>query len=82
MTRSDVWADDPAHPVEDWKSEVANDDTRLGYLAWVETRTEMLGAIGTSQPATAIASKCRDADTVTRACLSVANPSLPPASPA
>ena len=30
------WEDDPEFPVEDWKYEVANGDTRLGYFEWVE----------------------------------------------
>lgn len=28
------WDEHPDHPVADWKSEVANDDTRLGYQEW------------------------------------------------
>lgn len=32
------WDDIPEHPVEDWRYEVANNDTRLGYLAWVDAR--------------------------------------------
>ncbi len=35
------WEDDPLFPSEDWKCEVANSDTRLGYREWVEQqRTE------------------------------------------
>ena len=30
------WEDDPEFPAEDWKYEVANGDTRLGYREWVE----------------------------------------------
>lgn len=30
------WDVDPDYPVEDWKAEVANDDTRLGYSDWIE----------------------------------------------
>jgi hypothetical protein len=30
------WEDDPEFPAEDWKYEVANEDTRLGYREWVE----------------------------------------------
>ena len=37
---ADHWADNPAHPVRNWKYEVENDDTRLGYLAWVKARAE------------------------------------------
>lgn len=40
MTRRDPWVDDPAHPVDDWKTEIANDDTRLGYLEWIDARAE------------------------------------------
>lgn len=29
------WDEDPAYSVEDWKAEVANGDTRLGYWGWV-----------------------------------------------
>jgi len=34
------WEDHPDHPVEDWRYEVANNDTRLGYLDWVNNRIE------------------------------------------
>ena len=30
------WEDDPEFPSDDWKFEVANGDTRLGYCEWVE----------------------------------------------
>lgn len=29
------WDDDPNHPPEQWKYEVENEKTRLGYLDWV-----------------------------------------------
>ncbi len=32
------WKQHPGYPVEDWKLEVENDDTRLGYWEWVEAR--------------------------------------------
>lgn len=32
------WTEIPGHPVEDWKNEVANDDTLLGYHEWVRAR--------------------------------------------
>jgi len=32
------WGEIPGHSVEDWRSEVEGDDTRLGYLDWVESR--------------------------------------------
>lgn len=32
------WAPMDGHPVEDWRSEVANDDTREGYHDWVFNR--------------------------------------------
>jgi hypothetical protein len=37
----DVWADDPEYPSSDWRAEVANDDTRLGYWQWVANQREM-----------------------------------------
>ena len=30
-----IWDNDPDFPVTDWRYEVANDDTRLGYAEWV-----------------------------------------------
>lgn len=36
----DYWDAHPDHPLEDWQSEVANDDTRLGYWDWVLDQTE------------------------------------------
>lgn len=30
------WKDNEEYPASDWKYEVGNDDTRLGYLEWVE----------------------------------------------
>ena len=35
---SDPWKEDPDYPVSDWQYEVANDDTRAGYLDWVESK--------------------------------------------
>jgi hypothetical protein len=38
----DYWNDeDPDYPCDDWKYEVANDDTRLGYWEWVAARGEV-----------------------------------------
>lgn len=34
------WGAHPEHPVEDWRFEVANDDTRLGYWPWVAQKIE------------------------------------------
>lgn len=36
----DVWANDPDYPIEDWRDEVSNDDTRLGYWVWVASKKE------------------------------------------
>ena len=36
----DVWASHAQFPVEDWRYEVANDDTRLGYWEWVASKNE------------------------------------------
>lgn len=38
--KPDYWADDPDHDIEDWKSEVQNNETRLGYWDWVESIKE------------------------------------------
>jgi hypothetical protein len=35
-TSDDPWRIDPSYPLADWVQEVTNDDTRLGYLAWVK----------------------------------------------
>lgn len=37
-----TWADDenPLYPMSDWRHEVANEDTRLGYLEWLEHKIE------------------------------------------
>lgn len=32
------WRDDVKYPVADWRTEVSNDDTRLGYGDWVATK--------------------------------------------
>ena len=34
------WEPYPGHELADWRSEVANDDTRQGYWEWVEGRIE------------------------------------------
>lgn len=34
------WGEHPDHPVAEWKREVANDDTRNGYWAWVAARED------------------------------------------
>ncbi|WOF45074.1 hypothetical protein KNJ79_09470 [Sphingopyxis indica] len=59
MSRPSHWDDNPDHPVDDWKTEVANDDTRLGYLDWVEARSEMLASEDSAR--TAEVSPRRDA---------------------
>ncbi len=37
---TDVWAENAKYPIADWQHEVANDDTRQGYLNWVEHMKE------------------------------------------
>ncbi|WP_304526880.1 hypothetical protein [Halomonas sp. I5-271120] len=37
---TDFWGEHPEHPLDVWQSEVADDDTRLGYWAWVLVRIE------------------------------------------
>jgi hypothetical protein len=36
-----VWGAHPTWPVQDWKTEVENDDTRLGYWDWVASQIEL-----------------------------------------
>ncbi|QAY80367.1 hypothetical protein [Sphingosinicella sp. BN140058] len=35
-----VWGHHPQFPVTDWRHEVANDDTRLGYWEWVASQID------------------------------------------
>jgi hypothetical protein len=37
------WQDDPDYPSDDWRVEVANNDTRRGYRDWVAARREADG---------------------------------------
>ncbi len=34
------WGNDPDHPVEDWRAEVASDETRLSYAEWLSVKQE------------------------------------------
>lgn len=34
------WEEDPQFPVADWRHEVAEDNTRLGYTEWCQHRAE------------------------------------------
>jgi len=34
------WDEDPDYPVEEWKCEVDNDDTRQSYKEWVQSKKE------------------------------------------
>lgn len=34
------WGNDPDHPVEDWRAEVASDETRLSYAEWLAVKRE------------------------------------------
>jgi len=38
--KAGYWTEYPEHPVEDWRAEIANDDTRQGYWEWVADRIE------------------------------------------
>lgn len=39
-TVDDLWSSHEQFPKEQWKAEVANDDTHLGYWEWVESQLE------------------------------------------
>lgn len=43
IAKYSVWGEHPQHSSGDWRFEVANGDTRLGYWAWVEARIELDG---------------------------------------
>lgn len=32
------WSEHPLHPLEDWRSEVINHNTKLGYWQWAAAR--------------------------------------------
>ncbi len=34
------WGKHPAYPPADWRYEVGNNETRLGYWEWVQARLE------------------------------------------
>lgn len=34
------WGEHPDHPLEDWRTDVANNDTRKGYWEWVANMIE------------------------------------------
>ena len=38
--KPDPWTEDKDYPVSDWQDEVRANDTRLGYLEWIEHRRE------------------------------------------
>jgi hypothetical protein len=40
----DLWAEDPKHPRSDWRYEVNNEDTLLGYWDWVRSMKEAADA--------------------------------------
>ena len=41
MQADNVWAEHPTYPREDWRTDVANNDTNLGYWDWVEIKIEV-----------------------------------------
>ena len=40
MMEEDVWQEHPRYEKWEWKAEVSNDDTILGYWEWVQHRLE------------------------------------------
>lgn len=38
IKEENFWDEYPDYPLEDWKYEVANNDTRLGYWEWIEAK--------------------------------------------
>lgn len=44
MSERDYWGEDEQFSLADWRKEVNNDDTRLGYWAWVAEQREVAWA--------------------------------------
>lgn len=40
VTLHGPWGEYPAYPLDDWKQEIMNGDTRLGYWAWVDGKVQ------------------------------------------
>lgn len=40
LMSKDLWANCPEYPRDDWKYEVINDDTQLGYWEWALAKAE------------------------------------------
>jgi len=40
------WDEHPDYPVKDWQMEVLNDETRQGYVDWVNTGMEFAAMEG------------------------------------
>lgn len=36
----DVWGEDPECPLRDWQYEIGNNETRLGYWEWVQSKKD------------------------------------------
>ena len=45
------WGNHPDHPTHDWRQEVANNETRLGYWEWVEGKLNDRAKEGDAQAA-------------------------------
>jgi hypothetical protein len=39
MIKAGYWGEHPEHSIKDWQYEVRNEDTRLGYWQWCESRS-------------------------------------------
>ena len=46
----DYWGEHRDHPIEDWRFEIDNGDTRLGYWQWVDARIAYEKQIGEGGP--------------------------------
>ena len=44
LMKENLWSNFPAFPKSDWRYEVGNDDTILGYWDWVFSKLEALGS--------------------------------------
>lgn len=41
MNNSSYWENVEGYPIEDWRAEVEADETRLGYIQWVQLKQDL-----------------------------------------
>ncbi len=41
MNKSTYWENVEGYPIEEWRAEVKTDETRLGYMQWVQMKQDL-----------------------------------------